>query len=51
MIKDMVRETEKTANIVKDVDLFMKRILEVQMISQLVMNESIKDLKSVNLQG
>ena len=47
----MVKDVVHTKDVVKDVDAFFKRITEIQMISQLVMNENIKDLNSINLFG
>ena len=51
VINEAVQRVKKNEEVVVDVDVFMKRITEIQMISQLVMNENIKDLKSINLYG
>ena len=35
-VKNILGELKSTQNVVKDVDIFMKHVLEIQMISQLV---------------
>lgn len=47
----MVDDVKNTKEVVKDVNVFMKSITEIQSIHQLITNENVRDLKSINLYG